>query len=139
MTVTVTKPSRHAGPSSPAAAGFWSLLHAEWTKFRTVRGWLIGMIVAAILTVFLGVVTSNAQIGCGPTKTGRACLPKIPIGPGGEAVNDTFYFVHRSLTGNGTITVRVTSLAEKAAVGNGSRHAVPGQASRGRRWARSLR
>ncbi|HEY3902755.1 MAG TPA: ABC transporter permease subunit [Streptosporangiaceae bacterium] len=131
MTVTVTKPSKHAGPSSPVAAGFWSLLHAEWTKFRTVRGWLIGMIVAAILTVFLGVVTSNAQIGCGPTKTGKACLPKIPIGQGGEAVNDTFYFVHRTLAGNGTLTVRVTSLAEKAAVGSGGRSPVPGQGQPG--------
>ena len=24
--------------------GFGQLLHAEWTKFRTVRGWVIGMI-----------------------------------------------------------------------------------------------
>src|SRR5581483_10731277 len=28
-------------------SGFGSLLHAEWTKFRTVRGWVIGMIIAA--------------------------------------------------------------------------------------------
>jgi ABC-type transport system involved in multi-copper enzyme maturation permease subunit len=125
MTATVTRPREQAGPGG---TGFWSLLHAEWTKFRTVKGWLIGMIVAAILTVALGVLTSNAEIGCGPTKTGRACLPRIPIGPGGEAVNDSFYFVHRSLAGNGTITVRVTSLAEKAAVGNGgTRAAAPGQ------------
>ena len=34
---------------SQAAAGresFWHLVHAEWTKFRTVRGWMIAMIVA---------------------------------------------------------------------------------------------
>ena len=24
--------------------GFAQLLHAEWTKFRTVRGWVIGMV-----------------------------------------------------------------------------------------------
>ena len=30
------------------------LLHAEWTKFRTVRGWVIGMLVAIPLTVALG-------------------------------------------------------------------------------------
>ena len=33
------------------------------------------------------------------------------MGPGGEAVTDSFFFVHRALDGNGSITVRVTSLA----------------------------
>jgi ABC-type transport system involved in multi-copper enzyme maturation permease subunit len=33
-----------------------------------------------------------------------------PVGPGGEAVTDSFYFVHRPLAGNGSITTRVTSL-----------------------------
>jgi len=28
------------------ADGFAQLLHAEWTKFRTVRGWVIGVIIA---------------------------------------------------------------------------------------------
>ena len=131
MTVTVTRPRKHseAGPGSPAAAGFWPLLHAEWTKFRTVRGWLIGLFVAAILTLVFGVLTANAEIGCGPTKSGRACLPHIPIGPGGEAVNDTFYFVHQPLTGNGTITVRVTSLTGKVVDGGGRvRVPAPGEA-----------
>jgi len=32
------------------------------------------------------------------------------VGPGGEAVTDTFYFVYRPLVGNGTITAQVTSL-----------------------------
>src|SRR5207237_292821 len=31
-------------------------------------------------------------------------------GPGGEAVSDNFYFVHQALTGDGSITVRITSL-----------------------------
>jgi len=26
-------------------------VHAEWTKFRTVRGWVVGMIVAGLLAV----------------------------------------------------------------------------------------
>ena len=33
-----------------------------------------------------------------------------PTGPGGGAVTDQFSFVHRTLAGNGSITVRVTSL-----------------------------
>jgi hypothetical protein len=36
--------------------------------------------------------------------------PGAPIGPNGEAVTDSFYFLHQPLTPNGTITVRVTSL-----------------------------
>jgi hypothetical protein len=31
--------------------GFGRLLHAEWTKFRTVRGWMIAMVIAALVTV----------------------------------------------------------------------------------------
>ena len=42
--------------------------------------------------------------------SGAACLPRVPLGPGGEAVTDSFYFVHQPLAGNGSITVRVTSL-----------------------------
>jgi ABC-type transport system involved in multi-copper enzyme maturation permease subunit len=96
------------------------MLRAEWTKFRTVRGWVIGMIVAVLLTILLGVfVAGAASIGCGATKSGRACLPSIPIGPGGEAVADSFYFVHRPLAGNGTITARLTSLTGRLGRGNG--------------------
>ena len=105
-------------------SGFGVLVHAEWTKFRTVRGWVIGMIVAAILTVFIGVfLGASANIACGNGNavqhTGRACEPHIPVGPGGQAVTDTFYFVHQPLAGNGTITVQVTSLTGKHATGNG--------------------
>ena len=105
-----------AGPGDgPRGGGFGSLLRAEWIKFRSVRGWVIGMILAGLLTIFLGVfAAANASIGCqmngGPAKSGKACLPYIPHGPGGEIVADNFYFVHQSLTGNGTLTVRATSL-----------------------------
>jgi ABC-type transport system involved in multi-copper enzyme maturation permease subunit len=106
-------------PAGPV--GFGQLVHAEWTKFRTVRGWLIGMTVAAILFVFVGVFASgNVSIGCGPQKEGRACLPQIPIGPGGEAVNDSFYFVHKPLAADGTITARLISLTGMHAAGGSS-------------------
>ena len=80
----------------PAGGGFGGLLRAEWIKFRSVRGWVIGMILAALLTIFLGVfAAANASIGCqingGPPKSGKACLPYIPHGPGGEIVTDSFY------------------------------------------------
>jgi ABC-type transport system involved in multi-copper enzyme maturation permease subunit len=94
---------------------FGLLLHAEWTKFRTVRGWVIGMILAALLTVLVGLLTAaGSNIGCqgsnGVQASGKACLPYIPHGPGGQIVTDSFYFVRQPLTGNGTITTRVTSL-----------------------------
>jgi ABC-type transport system involved in multi-copper enzyme maturation permease subunit len=86
------------------SGGFASLLHAEWTKFRTVRGWVIAMIVAALVTVGFGLI---GQESCG-TVNNAACT--LPLGPGGEAVADSFYFVRQPLAGNGSITVRVTSL-----------------------------
>jgi len=115
-TQTIAQPQPGAGTDdSPRGTGFGALLRAEWTKFRSVRGWVIGMILAAVLTVFIGVfAAANANIGCqlngGLSKSGKACLPQIPHGPGGEVVSDSFYFVRQPLTGNGSITARVTSL-----------------------------
>jgi ABC-type transport system involved in multi-copper enzyme maturation permease subunit len=92
--------------------GFAQLLWAEWTKFRTVRGWVIGLLTGAVLIVGLGALTgANSQCGSqmGPNAPMLAC-PAPPTGPGGEWVTDSFYFVRQPLAGNGSITVRVTSL-----------------------------
>jgi ABC-type transport system involved in multi-copper enzyme maturation permease subunit len=106
MTAATLTPPR-PGPA-PGHDSFARLLHAEWTKFRTVRGWVIAVIVAALLTLLLGLYTGvRSQEGCGS----GPCHYTIPTGPGGEAVTDTYYFVHRPLAADGTITVRVTSLA----------------------------
>ena len=100
---------------SQAAAGrasFWHLVHAEWTKFRTVRGWLIAMIVAIMAITAFVFLAGNVSSSC----SGSAC-PAPPTGPGGEPVTDAFYFAHQPLTGNGTITVQITSLTGQVAVG----------------------
>ncbi|MGP3690294.1 ABC transporter permease subunit [Streptomyces sp. IBSNAI002] len=79
-------------------------LHAEWTKFRTVRGWLLGAVgaaLASVLFLLVGTVSSNEHPGDASA---------LPVGPGGEAVNDSFSFVHRTLTGDGSLTVPVTAL-----------------------------
>ena len=92
--------------------GFAQLLRAEWTKFRTVRGWVIGIAVAALLIVGLGALTgANSECGSqmGPNAPTLAC-PAPPTGPGGDWVSDSFYFVGQPLAGDGSITVRVTSL-----------------------------
>jgi hypothetical protein len=86
------------------------LLHAEWTKFRTVRGRLLAAALAALLTAGLGLLMAlGSSASCMQGVVEVAC-PVEPRGPGGEAVHDRFYFAHRTLTGDGAVTARVTSL-----------------------------
>jgi ABC-type transport system involved in multi-copper enzyme maturation permease subunit len=100
----------------PGRDGFTQLLHAEWTKFRTVRGWVIGMLVAIGVTVAIGVLTGKGSV----CSTRFGACPAPPVGPGGEPVTDSFYFVRQPLDGNGSITVRVTAFT-----GVYSTHGVP--------------
>lgn len=105
MPASASKPSR-PGKGGPAGhGGFGQVLRAEWTKFRTVRGWVIGVLVAPLITVGLGyLISSGITCSQGP----HPC--SASVGPGRESVTDNFYFVRRALAGNGSITVRVTSL-----------------------------
>jgi ABC-type transport system involved in multi-copper enzyme maturation permease subunit len=105
MTTTTTAPDRAVTRADRGRFG--DLLHAEWTKFRTVRGWVIAMTVAALVTVLIGLL---AAAGSHTSCNGGPCRFHNPVGPGGEAVTDSFYFVHQPLAGNGTIIARVTSL-----------------------------
>jgi hypothetical protein len=95
------------GGGTTGRDGFAQLLRSEWTKFWTVRGWTAGLILALALTVGVPLALANGAASNGS-------LPVVATGPGGVAVNDNFYFVHRSLAGNGAITVRVTSLTDGA-------------------------
>jgi ABC-type transport system involved in multi-copper enzyme maturation permease subunit len=79
------------------------MIRAEWVKFRSVRGWVVAVIVAAVAIAGFS-VAGGAQGSC----YGNSCAQLT--GPGGEAVSDSFYFVHQALTGNGAITARVASL-----------------------------
>ena len=94
---------------------FAQLLRAEWTKFRTVRGWVIGVIIAPLLIVGIALL-DHSSCGGAVTPGGSSSpgCPAPPVGPGGETVTDSFYLVHQPLTGNGSITVRVTSLTGQA-------------------------
>ncbi len=104
--------------------GFGELLHAEWTKFRTVRGWVVGMIVAGLLIIAVNLIPGGEcggpQSGGQVTLGGPSCAPTL--GPGGEAVADSFYFVHQPMASTGSITVRVTSMT-----GSYSPGGAPGQ------------
>ncbi|MCK2221150.1 DUF1349 domain-containing protein [Actinomadura sp. ATCC 31491] len=90
--------------------GFAQLVHAEWTKLRTVRGWTACLALAGLLVVGLGLLfASGSHASCMEGGKEVVCPPP-PLGPGGEAVRDRFYFAHRPLRGDGQITVRVTSM-----------------------------
>jgi ABC-type transport system involved in multi-copper enzyme maturation permease subunit len=130
MTAPTGTPQRP--PVSPERESFWHLVHAEWTKFRTVRGWVIatGITIVAIgAGAFLGTDVSG---GCGGGRASgaasAAACPAQPIGPGGEPVQDVFYFAHQPVTGNGTITAQMTSLTGQFIVGtsNGGWQTAPG-------------
>ncbi len=126
----------YRSPASAGRDGFGHALRAEWTKFRTVRGWVIGALVAVLATAGLGILASSGgQSSCqsansqGGSSSG-SCQHGISfvLGPNGEPVSDGFYFVRQPLAGDGSITVRV-DLADRA-------HAAcarPGQQRRVRR------
>ena len=97
----------HRLPARPDHRGFTRALGAEWVKFRTGRGWVIGMLVAGLAIVALGLGPSS-QGSCGMNGPASACTQTL--GPGGEAVTDSFYLARQMLVGDGAITVRVTSL-----------------------------
>ncbi|HEX6359017.1 ABC transporter permease subunit [Actinophytocola sp.] len=90
-------------------AGFVQLLHAEWTKFRTVQAWTVGMVAAALMVVIVALLA-----GVSGDQSGS---PAVPVGPGGEPVTDSFYFVHQPLAGDGSITVSVSALTTSIATG----------------------
>jgi ABC-type transport system involved in multi-copper enzyme maturation permease subunit len=96
---------------------FAQLLRAEWTKFRTIRGWLAGMIIAAVVTVGIAALDHASCGGIvmpgGSVTAGQGC--SSPVGPGGQAVTDSPYLVHQPLGTEGSITVRVTSLSGQPA------------------------
>jgi ABC-type transport system involved in multi-copper enzyme maturation permease subunit len=120
-TVTPYRPDQQTGRD-----GFAQLLRAEWTKFRTVRGWVIGLLVAVLVILGLGLFGAGGSSGScqstsgGPARSGQGCFTAPPVGPGGEAVSDSFYFVRQPLAGNGSITVRVTSLTGLIPSGHGA-------------------
>ena len=99
---------------SMTAAAITPVLRAEWTKFRTVRGWVVGLLAAALLTAGVGLLShgecgGQQQPGGTVTVDGPQC--SSPLGPGGEAVTDSFYFARQPLGPDGSITARLTSLA----------------------------
>jgi ABC-2 family transporter protein len=103
--MTTIAPYRSA--QQPGRDGFAQLLRAEFTKLRTVRGWIVVLCAAAVITAI-------APIDLAVAAKNNNSPPTVATGPGDIGVLDQYYLVHRALTGDGSITVRVTSLAGTA-------------------------
>lgn len=111
MTATITP---YQSTQQTVRDGFGQLLRAEWTKLRTVRGWVITVFAVAAVTALAPIdlansAHNNAQICTKGICTDLQAASDV-TGPGGGAVTDNFYFLHQTLDGNGSITVRLTSL-----------------------------
>jgi ABC-type transport system involved in multi-copper enzyme maturation permease subunit len=111
--MTTTAVTSRAAGTRAGHSGLGRLVRAEWVKFRTVRGWVIGMLVALLVTAGVALLDHSTCGGTvvpgGKVTTGVGCAAPAS-GPGGVAVTDSFYFVRQPLAGNGSITVRMTSL-----------------------------
>src|SRR5688500_18913394 len=89
-----------------------ALVRREAAGFRR-RGRVIAMAAATLAVILLGLLfTLGLGVGssCSAGPVEIAC-PTDPIGPHGEPVADEFFFAHRPMGDNGTITVRLTAMA----------------------------
>jgi ABC-type transport system involved in multi-copper enzyme maturation permease subunit len=97
---------------SPGHASFSSVVWAEWVKFRTVRGWLVGLAITVLTCVLFTYLVANGTHSGTCTGTGncQSGHPFVPTGPDGQAVADSYQYLSKPLNGNGTITVQIASL-----------------------------
>jgi hypothetical protein len=99
------------------------MIAAEWVKFRTVRGWVLATIIAA------AAIAGFAVAGGGQGSCDVASCTQL-LGPGGEAVSDSFYFVHQPLAGNASVTARVSALVSSVPVPRSPGSSQPASTSR---------
>ena len=77
--MTARPRSRRTAPGQQAGRdGFAQLLRAEWTKFRTVRGWVIGLVVAALVMAGLGLLDRRGRQQLLPDGRRRRPGPQRP-------------------------------------------------------------
>jgi hypothetical protein len=91
--MTTTTQTQRPAPVLPARDGFARTVHSEWTKFRSVRSTAWCLLLTVGLTVGLSIFFGSV----GSTNANDA-----------PAYVDFANFVHQPLTGDGTVTARVT-------------------------------
>ena len=74
-----------------------NLLRAEWTKFFSVRRWVVASVVGAVLSVVFSAFFATVS----STNANEA-----------PSYQDEFRFVHQPLTGDGALVARVASQSE---------------------------
>jgi hypothetical protein len=77
------------------------LLRAEWTKLRSVNRWVLTLAAAGVLTVSFSVLAASGG--------GINIQSGVAVSPSGKPVADDFHFVHKTLTGDGTVVARVVA------------------------------
>jgi len=86
-----------------------SLLRSEWIKLRSVRGWAFALAGIAVALAGIGLLAAGGTVmSCSDGAKDIAC-PQPPAGPGGEAVDDRFTYVHQALDGDGSLTAHIAS------------------------------
>ena len=80
MTTGTVAPLR--APLTPDRESFWRLVRAELTKFRTVRGWVIAVlltIVAITAFVFVASDVSSSCVGSAGRPPARCSRPGLAV------------------------------------------------------------
>lgn len=80
------------------------LLRREWTAFRRPSR-LIALAAAALAVIALGLLSA-----AGNRSSCAGACPAVPVADDGSVVSDRFWFLHRDLGREGSITVRLTSM-----------------------------
>lgn len=98
--------------SEPMMGGddFVQLLRREFANFRAARLYMTSLLAVAVVFVLVSSIAALASHGSNPA---------VSIGPDGEAVTDTYTFIHQPLAGDGTLTTRLASLSGAYSSGNG--------------------
>ncbi|GIG68152.1 hypothetical protein [Phytomonospora endophytica] len=89
---------------------FAALVSDEWSRFRRGRVRMAAVAVGVLVVVLAGVVPAYSdRAECWVENVEVAC-PRDPVGPDGDLVEDKFFYGHQTLTGDGSITARLTSM-----------------------------
>jgi hypothetical protein len=88
---------------------FTAALRQERSTFGK-PGRLLALALAALVTILPGLLFAVGNRSSCSEGTVEVACPTDPVGPEGHAVSDQFYFAHRPLGPNGSITARMTSM-----------------------------